>query len=308
MNFSIIIPTKDRESILFQTLEALKGVNNLSEIEVIIINDSHLPISLDLSKYPMVIKLFRNKGQGVSSARNYGAAKAAFDHIVFMDDDMIVDKLTFEKLKSFCKATSNYCLNINWVYPPSITEVYGHNPFFRYLTLYGFTSLKGWSKGEKWQDTGIFEVSGITSQFLVMEKRTFESVGGYNETFPFAGFEDYDLKIRLRENGAIFYLDPDNMIYHNEIDRLDIESWLKRKNRGAYTRRHAVDAGYTELSVHYHPLKKLTYNAMGTIKRILLARVISWKRNSHFDYVFFKLVNLLLGIYNFEGYNRKVNI
>jgi glycosyltransferase involved in cell wall biosynthesis len=69
-DLSIIIPTKDRESILHQTLEsAYRALEHLNG-EVIVVNDSDQPLQLDA--YPQV-RLTKNPKAGVASARNHGS-------------------------------------------------------------------------------------------------------------------------------------------------------------------------------------------------------------------------------------------
>src|SRR5688572_27630540 len=111
MNFSIIIPTKDRKEILLKSLKCIDAVTNVSDLEVIIINDSDLPLDLDVSSFRCKIRLFKNSKKGVASARNLGAEKAEHHHLIFMDDDMLVVPDTFEKLEKFWLTHSNCCLN-----------------------------------------------------------------------------------------------------------------------------------------------------------------------------------------------------
>lgn len=301
VNFSVIIPSKDRRGILQQSLDRLKDVSNLLNLEVIIINDSDKEIKL--GKQFDFVTIYKNDKAGVASARNFGASKARHDWLVFMDDDMWVQADTFHKLVPFCKNVFR-CLNANWIYPDMLVRQLGQNPFLRYLRKYGFDSLEGWSNDVNWNYQEPFRVNGITSQFLLMHKTAFFKVGGYDTSFPFAGFEDHDMSKRLKDAGVEVYVDPQNMIYHNEADRINIENWLERKRRGAITRKVAVDKGYKELVLTYSTGKSGFYKLIYNQRNKLLRIANNWPNIKTLDKAFFLLINILLGTYSCIGYTK----
>jgi glycosyltransferase involved in cell wall biosynthesis len=303
LNFSLIIPTKDRKEILQETLQKVSAASNIEQLEVIIINDSDKPLVLD-KPFPFASIYKNERGKGVASARNFGASKARHDWIIFMDDDMWVQRDTFEKLEGV--ATDEYrCINANWVYPEFLIHQLPRNPFLRYLRRYGFDSLEGWSSDVQWDKEKLFRVKGITSQFLLMHKKAFQKAGGYDVSFPFAGFEDHDLSRRLREKDIAVYVDPNNTIYHNEADRLEIEPWLERKKRGAITRRVAVSLGHKDLLLHYPAWKRFFYSMLYGIRKPLIGLLNNWPKKQSLDFLFSRLVTILLGAYSFKGYTGK---
>jgi glycosyltransferase involved in cell wall biosynthesis len=305
MNFSVIIPTKDRNEILGKTLNSLRSVSNISDLEIIIINDSEKPISINLNSFPTIIKIVQSPGKGVATARNFGASLAIYDWLVFMDDDMLVKSETFKNLIPYCNTSEKMCLNVNWVYPESVVKIRHEVPFLRYLNKYGFDSLEGWSSDILWNRTELFRANGITSQFLLFHKGLFEKLGGYNMSFPFAGFEDHDLSKRIKANDIVIYIDPQNMIFHNEEDRMKVEDWLERKKRGAITRKVAVGLGYFDLKLQYSLPKKVVYESVHVLKRPILALLNHWPKIKRLDRGYFFLVNVLLGMYSYIGYTRK---
>jgi GT2 family glycosyltransferase len=251
------------------------------------------------------VEVYQNSfGAGVASARNFGVSKAKHDWLIFMDDDMWVQPDSFFRLLPFCQDATR-CLNVNWVYPPFLVQQRDQRPFLRYLHHYGFDSLEGWSSDVQWNDREPFEVKGITSQFLLLHKKAFYQVGQYDVSFPFAGFEDHDLSRRLRQHDIRVFVDPLNMIYHNEADRMDIENWLERKRRGAITRKVGVSVGYKELELHYSILKRLFYTMIYRLRRPFLALLKHWPNLAILDRLYFLLVNVLLGTYSFTGYTSQ---
>ncbi len=304
MRFSLIIPTKDRTGILNKTLDHLKKVKNINDIEVILINDSKDPIQSELNSFPVPIKVYRNPVNGVASGRNFGASKASHEWLIFMDDDMLVQPDSFQKLIPLCDPQQNSCWNVNWVYPPEVVANRSKQPFLRYLNKYNFDSLEGWSNDVEWNNKQIFRVKGITSQFLLIHKNVFSKSGGYNASFPFAGFEDYDLSKRLKAKDISVYLDPNNTIYHNEEDRLDVESFLERRKRGAITRKVAVSVGYDYLALNYSLIKKTIYPIIYSCRHVILWVLQKWPQTIIADKIYFQLVNILFGAYSYKGYSK----
>jgi GT2 family glycosyltransferase len=194
---------------------------------------------------------------------------------------------------------------LNWIYPPDITTSLVKKQFGRYLIHYGFTSLKGWNKASYWDDNRIFPVEGITSQYLSIIRADFLISGGYNESFPHAGYEDFEFAQRLKKLKKSLYVYPMSMVYHNEIDRLELDAWLARKKRGSETRKAAVNMGYTELALNHGKAKKMLLKFLILLKPVLqyLLHTIPNKRS--LDFIYFKLVNILLATVIFEGYHRE---
>ena len=304
LDFSIIIPTKNRDKILAHTLMyALKATQNY-KVEFLIINDGDNDIVLP-NEITAAITILKNPKSGVASARNFGALNATSNHLIFMDDDMWMQPDNLLALQQLSSTHSNCCINLNWIYPPTLSQQIKETQFGRYLEFYGFTSLKGWCKGLPWNDNELFEINGITSQFLYMHKDVWKSVNGYNENFPHAGFEDHDFAERLKKKGIIFYIYPKSYLYHNEADRVEPKSWLARKMRGGETRKYAVNAGYKHLALQYNGIKILIYNACILLKPLLFFCLTLIPNFSVFDKFYFSLINLLLGAHSFEGYTKK---
>ena len=114
IDLSIILPTKDRQSILFKTLKTLLESTSEINCEILIIdnstaNDIHLPEALQ-SK---LVKIFKNPGNRTSvfSSRNYGASLAQSDQLLFLDDDILITNESLRFAIEFQK--QNWDTNIN---------------------------------------------------------------------------------------------------------------------------------------------------------------------------------------------------
>lgn len=298
---SIIIPTKDRPMLIRRNLDFLQKAIAGKEIEVIVVNDGKP--DPDLSAYTFAT-IYQNPKSGVASARNLGVEHAAADRLIFLDDDMLIFPENIDSLLSLTRDIPDQCINLNWIYPPDIQQQLSGYAFGRYLVNNGFTTLKGWNRGNYWNDQELFETKGITSQFLYISKKAFQQAGGYTESFPHAGFEDYDLSQKLHRQQTKFYIYPLSTCWHNEIDRLTPESWLERKKREAQTRKHAVNCGYKDLALHYNFPKKVFYTVCSIIKPLIFYLMSRIPNQKSFDFLYFSCIKLLFGTVVYEGYRK----
>ena len=83
MDFSVIIPTRNRPQYLMQAVESVTAQVNVS-FEILIVDDGNvgLPAFTDTR-----IKILANNQRGPVQARNLGVANAKGDYIAFLDDD-----------------------------------------------------------------------------------------------------------------------------------------------------------------------------------------------------------------------------
>ena len=303
MDISIIIPTKDRGQVFDEALRSVvKAVDGL-DAEVIVINDSK-------SSRPVIPTEFRNvnlidnpKG-GVASARNLGASLSHAEFILFMDDDFLIPPDSIIRAIEIAKRDQKKIHLFNWVYPPILQQSLTKFQFGRYLLAYGFTSVKGWL-GDEWRDEDVFELKDGASYFLPIKKSIFFEIGGYNEDFPHAGAEDYDYVQRAKEKGIRFYLDKSCVLYHNEGDRINLKSWLKRKERNGETLQMAVSLGHEELALKYSAYKTMVMALLSKCKFILFGFLKLVPNMSWFDGAYFRITSLLLSVYLFDGYTKK---
>jgi glycosyltransferase involved in cell wall biosynthesis len=87
---SVVVPTRDRERFLGQTLRAI-GLQHAVDLEVIVVDDGSPPGQVDAVVAALQDDRFRvlrnTTAQGVSAARNRGIAAARGTWVAFCDDD-----------------------------------------------------------------------------------------------------------------------------------------------------------------------------------------------------------------------------
>jgi len=302
-DLSIIIPTVLNES-ANKSFESIHSAINGRNIEVIVVVDNKNKSFELYDKFHF--RFYYNLKRGVASARNYGASLASSNFFLFIDDDMLISRESIDIVLDFIKSNPNNCLNVEWDYPPELYKKITNRSFGRYLIKNGFTCLRGWTRGVLWEVNALFKIPMAASCFLFISKSNFYSVNGYNESFPFAGFEDYDFPKRLTKRSVEMYLNTTTLIYHNEENKTSLKDWMRRKVTGGLTIRIGVDMGYTEKTINPVFYKKIIYNISVYFYKIFIRLGELLPNNKFFDPLNFKYFNFLLGLSLYKGYQKKI--
>ncbi|MBX3164160.1 MAG: glycosyltransferase family 2 protein [Bacteroidetes bacterium] len=304
-NLSIIIPTKDRGEVFYKTLNAAYQATKNVSAEIIVINDSKTNNVVIEEKFLDRVSVFNNPKSGVAAARNYGASLANGKWLLFLDDDMIMNEENIHLYLQHTNREDKFCVNIEWIYPPELIAQIEKNAFGRFLIKYGFTTMRGWSNYPDWTTNSIVEVTSVASPNLFLRKQYFFETHGYDEKFPFAGFEDYAFSKRLEQHNFKMYVDTTSIMYHNEADRIEPKEWFKRKERGGETRRVAVEQGFVEIGIKQNVLKNVFYFSTPIIEPMLKFILAITSPFKIVDALSFTCYKMLLGIAINKGYNKK---
>ena len=300
IEISIIIPTKGREKILVNSLEYLLNSNPIS-IEIIVVNDGVEEIKNKINDAR--ITYIKNTKSGAASARNCGAKIAKGEYLLFLDDDMLISYASIKIILEKTKLTNKTIFLPNWEYPIELLNQLQNYKFGRFLNFINYTSLKGWINNNNWKDQSIIQHNGIASYCLLLSRSEFEKTGTYNETIPFAGFEDYDLSRKLDKSGYSYYILTDITILHNEVDRILLKQWLERKRRGALTQRKAVEIGYQELILKFSKAKRIIFHVVRFFHPLIVILLLLLPNHKVFDPIYRFFVRILIGLAIFTGYS-----
>lgn len=103
MNLSIVIPTKDREKSLFRCIKYIEN-QTIFPIEVLVIDDGELKENIKakiqnlLTKKNINFKYIKKDTPGLAESKNLGVEKASGSIILFLDDDVVLEKDYIENL------------------------------------------------------------------------------------------------------------------------------------------------------------------------------------------------------------------
>jgi GT2 family glycosyltransferase len=234
---SVIVPTYRRPEALAETLRALLAIDYpADEYEVVVVDDGpgeSTAAVVEAASHSGVPVLYVPQHQaGAARARNHGAEKACGDLLIFLDDDLLVAPDHLVRHAENQARFGDALINGHREFSEGMLAELMATPFGRFRV-----------DVERWVEEGVakeplFEhylrPTGVTATNLGLRAKTFARLGGFDETFPYAGCEDQELSLRAQEAGLPFVYDTHIRLLHN--DRVvTLEEFGERQRRGAVT-------------------------------------------------------------------------
>lgn len=217
-DLTVIIPTRNRWSILAETLAALRQ-QTVQAFDIIVVVDG---TDQDVPHLDGVDILVKPRG-GPGAARNAGVQRAKTDLVLFLGDDMIPDPVLVERHR-----------HVHRSHPEPEAAVLGHvvwhpavadSPVQRWLTWSGtqfdYPNITGDDAG--W---GRFYSCNVS-----LKRSFFEAVGGFDEDFTYY-YEDLDAGWRLHNKGLVLRYEPGALARHRHS--YDLEA-VRGRMRGIAT-------------------------------------------------------------------------
>ena len=193
LSVSVVIPTCNREQLLAHCLDALAAAIRASgrDLEVVVADDSTDEGSRRLieSNYSWV-RWVRGPRRGPAANRNAGVAASSGDWIFFTDDDCTPGP---GWLNAYLQAIYRH---------PGCSVFEGKTIADRERLRLDEESPVNTRGGYLW------------SCNMALERRTFQRVGGFCESFPFPAMEDVDFRLRLRADGQAATFIPEAVVCH----------------------------------------------------------------------------------------------
>ncbi|ACF12854.1 glycosyl transferase family 2 [Chloroherpeton thalassium ATCC 35110] len=191
---SLIVPTYNRKALLAELLETVyRQALPESDYEVVVVSDGSSDGTDELmagmtAAHPN-LRYVRQQNQGPAAARNNGAKLARADIIAFTDDDCHVSPTWLKEiLEIFGKK------NIVGIQGRTTTVREERTPLTHQIE----------------NETGHPALPTCNAAF---RKSAFESIGGFDCSFPFAHNEDADLAWRMKKLGEISF-EPSVHVIH----------------------------------------------------------------------------------------------
>ena len=187
-SFSIVIPTFQRRTVVCDAVRALARLKYAGPFEVIVVIDGSTDgtaAALAQLDVPFSLRIIEQPNGGASHARNRGAAEAANEIILFLDDDMISDPDLLEEHARMYRLGADAVIGETPTHPDSAP---------------GFLS----DGVRRWIDqvqvaSPISHWDVFTGQ-LSVRRSVFDTIGGFDEDYTTAtafSNEDADLGVRL---------------------------------------------------------------------------------------------------------------
>ena len=176
------------------------------------------------------IQLVRQHRASAAAARNNGARKASGEFIVFCDDDVHVER---DHLNRHLDTQSRYgrCV-VSGVseFSPLARARFEATPFGRYrlaLEQDFEADADDAPLGE-----GRYSACLLSARNLGVRRETFWELGGFDDSFPFAGAEDQDFALRARAAGVRLIRDHGIRVLNDE-PTATLRDFCTREERSA---------------------------------------------------------------------------
>lgn len=323
---SIIVPTFRRSDVLRETLQALLLVDYpCDRHEIIVVDDGSKDntqeVVAELQRECSHIRYHAQENRGVAGTRNQGARLASGEVFIFLDDDMIIPptliKRHVESLEYFGR-----CVICGYrEFDPRLTHILQQTPFGRFRIRME-AILDGWDLSRKPTNSvgeDCVESPGrvVTGNNLAVRRKDFFEIGGYDEEFPYAGYEEQEFSYRARKAGFRCLVNYGIKAWNNDR-RLTLQEWCERQKRGAITatliavkypdiwmhqplirENRSIQSGDPPALIIKKSMKRLlaTHGSLNVLYRVIAVSERRWPNSKLLP----RLYTLVCGLYIFRG-------
>lgn len=199
---SVIIPTRDRSSMLRNCLEAIK-VQIYPNVEIVVVDGNSVKDDVTIAReYTEKVFVFEKKGDHRCAQRNLGVEKSEGKYVLIIDSDMELSP----GVVGSCVKKMEDDIALRGIIIPE--ESFGE----------GF-----WAKCKKLEKSFYIGADAVEAARF-FRKRDFETVRGYDESM--ISGEDWDLSDRIEMLGPLGRID--DLIRHDE-GRISLQKTLRKK-------------------------------------------------------------------------------
>lgn len=232
---SVIIPTRDQLEFLKPCIESVLASKDSDSIEIIVVDNESVEEQTaqylqSLAEAPNIQVLQWQEPFNFSAINNFAAEHCRSDFLCFLNNDIeIADPSWLRKLLEVASIEEVGAVGCTLLYPDSSIQHAG-------IALDEKTIAQHIAVGEE-QDylsthgiTLPYAVDAVTAACLVIQKRLFLRLGGFNEDQLAVAFNDVDLCLRLADKGLPVLCHPGVVLTHHEsVSRQSDELPANRK-------------------------------------------------------------------------------
>ncbi|MDD6346875.1 MAG: glycosyltransferase family 2 protein [Lachnospiraceae bacterium] len=219
---SVIIPNKDMTEVLRRCLESIFEKTTYDNYEIIIAENNSVTEEIfayyrELTEKHACVKVVTWEGPfNYSAINNFAVREATGDYLLFLNNDTeVITERWMEEMLGYCQRSDVGMCGARLYYPDDRLQHCG--------VVIGIGGIAGHiCHLEKRGQGGYFgrvvktqDVSAVTAACMMMPRRVFEEVGGFDESFAVA-YNDIDLCLKVRDRGYLIVYDAWCELYHHE--------------------------------------------------------------------------------------------
>ncbi len=225
---SIVIPAYNHLEHTGACLQSIARAHCETPFEVIVVDDESSDDTADRLPDVHGLRYLRNdRNQGFIRSCNRGAGLATGDYVLFLNNDtQVADGWLDTLLGTFDQRPDAGLVGARLVYPDGTLQECGGMVF---------SDGSGWNYGrgddpDRPEYQALREVDYCSGACIVLPRALLEELGGFDEHYAPAYYEDTDLAFRVRQAGRKVFVQPRASIIHFEgvSSGTDLASGTKR--------------------------------------------------------------------------------
>ncbi|MFY0518394.1 glycosyltransferase [Lysinibacillus sp. UGB7] len=211
---SIIIPVYNQWNYTYTCLKSILTHTRNVPYEVIIADDMSTDETVEISGYVENIKVIRDgENRGFLLNCNNAAKSADGNYIFFLNNDTQVQEGWLDSLVELIESDNRIgMVGSKLVYPDGRLQEAGGIIW---------NDASGWNYGRlddpsKPEYNYVKEVDYVSGAAIMLRKELWDTIGGFDERYVPAYFEDSDLAFEVRKHGYKVMLQPKSVVVHFE--------------------------------------------------------------------------------------------
>jgi len=216
IKISIIFPSYNGESLIYNCLKSVQNLDNLNEIELIIVDNNSSDSTIEiikLFKKNYIILLEQNINLGFAKACNLAVSKARGEFIFITNQDVSFPEDFFTSLLNLymrIKKDKEIIISPAIVFPGNYINYFGAKVHF---LGFSYTPMMYQKITRVKQTFKTLKASGCS---MFMKRSAFIEMNGFDSFF-FMYHEDTDLSLRAIRNGFLIYSTNETLLHHQKI-------------------------------------------------------------------------------------------
>lgn len=238
---SIIIPFRDQAAVLKKCLKSIFNKTDYINYEILLIDNESSEKEtlryLENLKNNQKIKIIKyEKPFNFSAINNYAVEKSSGEYILFLNNDIeVINREWLTSMIEHIQRDDIGAVGAKLFFPNDTIQ---HAGVVMGLGIAGhaFRHFLRKSEGLFGQLNVLKNYSAVTAACMMVKKKTFVDLGGFNEKDLPIAYNDVDLCLRMREKGYLIVYTPYAQLYHYESLSRGNDNDLKNKNPEKYKR------------------------------------------------------------------------